>query len=240
MFVNLSYCEAHCFCVNIMLFLNCLSFSHYVPQMWLCLLSPPHPGMQAAGQIQCSQLCTLPVRQRPQGPLLMRHSPPAPLRHPPPAPPSPAVTQVLGEGWEEGYRAGATALNACWRPLVVHLRTTTTLMGPAGPELWRTSTLSTKWPMTGFSRVISGQDVKQEVVTWDTAVSQNAPDHWITRYFVFTDQVEREGLRWNVTLDLDRKHAEKVYKARGSHSVESYSFASTLLITSCSPLPTVP
>lgn len=48
---------------------------------------------------------------------------------------------------------------------MVHPRTTTMLMGLAGLEQWRTSTLSTKRPMAGFSHVFSGLEV-----TWDNLV----------------------------------------------------------------------
>lgn len=108
-----------------------------------------HPGMQCAAQIQPSQLFMLLESQHLRGLHLMPHFLQAPPPHPPPFPPSPAVTQVPEEGWVEAYRAGATALSACWRPLVVHLRTTMMLMGLAGPELWRTSTLSIKGPRAG-------------------------------------------------------------------------------------------
>lgn len=46
---------------------------------------------------------------------------------------------------------------------MVHPRTTTTLMGLVGPELWRTSTLSTKPPRAGFSHVSSELDEMQKV-----------------------------------------------------------------------------
>lgn len=118
--------------------------------MCLCLQSSPHPGMQAAGRTQPCQLSTLLASQRMQGPHLKALSPRAPPPHPPPFPHCPAVTQVPEE---VDYRAGATALSACWRPLVVHLRTITTLMGLGGPEQWRTSTLSTKWPNAVFSHL---------------------------------------------------------------------------------------
>lgn len=137
-----------------------LSSSHNPLQMWPCLQSSPHPGIQAAGQIQPSQLFTLQGSQQLQGPLLMPHSPRAPPPHPLPFPPCPAVTQVLEE---EDYRAGATALSACWRPQVVHLKTITMPMGLGGPEQWRTSTLSTKWPSAVFSHVFSGLDEMQKV-----------------------------------------------------------------------------
>lgn len=88
----------------------------------------------------------------------MSLSPRAPPPHPPPSPPCPAVTRVLAE---EDYRAGATALSVCWRPLVVHLRTITMLMGLGGPERWRISTLSTKSPSAVFCDVFSGLDETQ-------------------------------------------------------------------------------
>lgn len=85
----------------------------------------------------------------------------------------------------EGYRVEATALNACWRPLAVRLRTTTTLMGLAGPEQWRTSTLSTK-PPRAVTHVLSGLDEMQEAggVMGRCADDENGPNLWITHCFV--------------------------------------------------------
>lgn len=45
---------------------------------------------------------------------------------------------------------------------MVHLMTTTTLTGLAGPEQWRTSTLSTERPRAGLSNAFSGLDEMQE------------------------------------------------------------------------------
>lgn len=68
---------------------------------------------------------------------------------------------------------------------MAHLRTTTTLMGLAGPELWRTSTLSTKPRRAGFSRVFSGLDEMQKDGgdMGRSANDENGPNHWITHCF---------------------------------------------------------
>lgn len=103
--------------------------------------------MQAAGQIPPSLPSTLLGLPHLQGLLLRPHSPPARLHRPPPLPLSPAATQVLGEG----YRVGATAPSAFWRPLLVRLRITTMLTETAGQEQWRTSIHSTEVLRAGFS-----------------------------------------------------------------------------------------
>lgn len=130
---------------------TCLSSPHKLPQMWLRLQFSLLP-VQPAGQIQPHQLCTLLGSLLLQGPLQTPPSPRAPPPHPLPFLRSPEATQVPEEVWEEACRAGATALNACWRPLVAPLRIITTPMGLAGPELWRTSTRSTE--MTRIERFI--------------------------------------------------------------------------------------
>lgn len=133
--------------------------------MRLYLRSAPHPGTQSAGPTQPSQPSTR-RGSRPQlAPRPTQLSPPAPPPLPSPSLPCLAATQVpqwgagleLQEGEGEGYRAGATAPSACWRPPVVRPRTTTTLMGLVGREQWRTSTPSTKWvPGHVFFRTVCG------------------------------------------------------------------------------------
>lgn len=134
---------------------TCLSSPHKLPQMWLRLQFSLLP-VQPAGQIRPHQLCTLLGSLLLQGPLQTPPSPRAPPPHPLPFLRSPEATQVP----EEAYRAGATALNACWRPLVAPLRTITTPMGLAGPEPWRTSTRSTE--TTRIERFVFCQRKMQE------------------------------------------------------------------------------
>lgn len=68
---------------------------------------------------------------------------------------------------------------------MVRLRTTTTLMGLAGPEQWRTSTLSTKQARAGFSHVLCGSDEIQKIGgdVGQSADDENGPNHWITHRF---------------------------------------------------------
>lgn len=136
------------------------------PQMRLRLRSAPRPtpGTQAAGPMQPSHLSTRRGSQPQLDPLPTALSPPAPPPLPLPSPPCPAATRVpqWGVGSEqqaeaEGYRAGATAPSACWRPPAVRPRTTTTPTGLVGRERWRTSTPSTKWvPGRVFFRTVCG------------------------------------------------------------------------------------
>lgn len=69
---------------------------------------------------------------------------------------------------------------------MVHLRTTTMLRGLAGPEQWRTSTLSTNGPTAVYSCVFSGLDEMLKVGgdMGSSADEENGPNHWITRRFV--------------------------------------------------------
>lgn len=115
-----------------------------------CLRSSPKPGTRAAGRTRPRLSSTLRGWRRARRPLLTPSTPPAPRPHPPRFPRCPAVTQVR-EGQQGGYRAGATARSACWRPPVERRRTITTPTGLGGPGQWRTSTPSTENPAAVFS-----------------------------------------------------------------------------------------
>lgn len=111
--------------------------------MYPCLRSSPKPGTRAAGRTRPRLLSTLRGWRRAWRPLLTPSAPPAPRPHPPRSPRCPAVTQVRAAP-AGGYRAGAPARSACWRPPAERRRTITTPTGLGGPGRWRTSTPSTE------------------------------------------------------------------------------------------------
>lgn len=162
-----------------------------------CRRSSPKPWMRAAGRRRPRQPSTLRVWRRARRPLQTPSTPPAPRPHPPPFPRCPAVTQVQ-VGAEGGYRAGATARSACWRPPVEHRRTITTAMGLGGPAPWRTSTPSTERP--GVQRCVFMVKtwlhvcffkIRSRPITWEISTVIIVVSIWVIRlWFLFSSSFD--------------------------------------------------
>lgn len=150
-----------------------------------CRRSSPKPGTRAAGPRRPRQSSTLRVWRRARRPLQTPSSPPAPRPRPPPFPRCPAVTQARA-GEEGGYRAGATARSACWRPPVERRRTITTPTGLGGPAPWRTSTPSTEGPGVCFygENLITCLfffKIRSRPITWEISTVKIVVSIWVIR-----------------------------------------------------------